>query len=388
MRYRLATAAAIVLLACAGSRPAAALPTMIRLGYTNCAACHVAPQGGGLLNAYGRGIDEAQSWRAGEYQMQNGGRMTQDVRSVTQEQVSTSTGKPITGLLRSRLIYRNSTELGCGLRVSAMVAIENESAPRPALKYEPSINPRAVYRSDAVTFRGYLMNALVSYRPAKNLEVSAGRDQLPTGVNIADLSTFVRARNRLGYYDSPVQAKLFWWGKRYQVTPYAFRPSGTEVAGSGESGAGALAEFDVFGKGRTIAGANVLEGRARIERRSLFGPYARIGFGKWGILAEHDITDRTYLVGAIRQFRQNATYGQIFWATKEWLVLSLIGERLKVGNPFPEHLAAGRVEVAARMSSEFTVTAGARLQRNIVTGQVAPSVSLQLAMKPVLKRMW
>jgi hypothetical protein len=30
-----------------------ALPTMIRLGYVNCAACHVAPQGGGLLNAYG-----------------------------------------------------------------------------------------------------------------------------------------------------------------------------------------------------------------------------------------------------------------------------------------------------------------------------------------------
>ena len=27
-------------------------------------------------------------------------------------------------------------------------------------------------------------------------------------------------------------------------------------------------------------------------------------------------------------------------------------------NPFPEHLAAGRVEVAARLSSEFTVTAG------------------------------
>src|SRR5712691_5260146 len=38
-----------------------ALPTMIRLGYNNCAACHVTPQGGGLLTPYGKGIDTAQS---------------------------------------------------------------------------------------------------------------------------------------------------------------------------------------------------------------------------------------------------------------------------------------------------------------------------------------
>jgi hypothetical protein len=28
--------------------PALAAPTMIRLGYSDCAACHVSPQGGGL----------------------------------------------------------------------------------------------------------------------------------------------------------------------------------------------------------------------------------------------------------------------------------------------------------------------------------------------------
>src|SRR4051794_22825238 len=80
-------------------RPAAALPTMIRLGYTNCAACHIAPQGAGLLNSYGRGIDEAQSLRAGEYAEGKFGRIWQDVRSVTSEQLSTSTDKPVTGLL-------------------------------------------------------------------------------------------------------------------------------------------------------------------------------------------------------------------------------------------------------------------------------------------------
>ena len=69
-------------------------------------------------------------------------------------------------------------------------------------------------------------------------------------------------------------------------------------------------------------------------------------------------------------------------------MLSLIGERLKVGHPFPEELAAGRFEVAARLSSEFTVTVGARVQRNAITGQTAPSATIQLAMKPVLKPVW
>jgi hypothetical protein len=43
--------------------PALASPTMIRLGYSDCATCHVSPQGGGLLTPYGRGIDVAQSLR-------------------------------------------------------------------------------------------------------------------------------------------------------------------------------------------------------------------------------------------------------------------------------------------------------------------------------------
>jgi hypothetical protein len=368
--------------------PAAALPTMIRLGYTNCASCHIAPQGAGLLNSYGRGIDEAQSLRAGEYSATETGRMSFDVRSVTQEQLSTLTNKPVTGLLRTRMIFRHATELGYGLRLTVTGTLENESAPRPALKYESSLNPRAMYRSDLVTFRGYLTTALLSWRATKNLEVSVGRDQLPTGVNIADLGTFIRARNRLGYYDTPTQAKLFWWGKRYQIVPYAFGPSGTEAANSREAGGGSMAEFDVLGKGRTVVGINVLHGEARLTHRTLYGPYLRLGFGKWGILAEHDVTDRSYFAGPVQSFRQNATYSQAFWAMREWLVLSVIGERLKVQRPFEEGVAAGRFEVAARLSSNFTVTTGVRVQRNLVNGQQGPAATIQLAMKPVLPTVW
>src|SRR5207248_9165112 len=124
----LATAVLGYLAACSGD--AIALPTMVRLGYTNCGACHIAPQGGGLLNAYGRSIDQAQSLRGGEYQpSQNswtrtldwGGRITQDARVVIQEQATSATNQQGTDLTRSRFMYRNATEVGRGFRFSLTI---------------------------------------------------------------------------------------------------------------------------------------------------------------------------------------------------------------------------------------------------------------------------
>jgi hypothetical protein len=384
-----ATLAPLLLLWGLFERPAHALPTMIRLGYSNCAACHIAPQGGGLLIGYGRGIDEAQSLKGGEYQPSDsevvktlslGGRITQDFRMVSQEQVATSTGQAILGALRTRFMYRNATDLGKGFRFSAIVTGENISAPRPNLKYEPGVNPAEVY----------VTHAMMSYRPTgKNLEVSVGRDQLPSGVNITDLSMFIKSRNRMGYYDAPTQVKLFWWGKRYHINPYAFGPAGNEHSGFHESGGGALAEFDVLGRQRTVLGLNALRGTSRNLNRNLIGPYARLGFGKWGILAEHDITDRTLTQNAalttsnLRSFRQEASYVQLFWAVREWLVPSLVGERLTVEKPYEEHLKAVKFEVAARLSNRFTVQLGTRVQHNDLTGKIARSVTLQLMAKTV-----
>src|SRR5687768_13058242 len=95
-----------------------ALPVMVRLGYPNCASCHVSPQGGGLLNEYGRGIDEAQSLRAGDYvakvpeslsALTLDGRFEQDVRLVLTEAASKLPGAQFTTAFRSRLYYRTTT---------------------------------------------------------------------------------------------------------------------------------------------------------------------------------------------------------------------------------------------------------------------------------------
>src|SRR4051812_17218494 len=58
----------LTLLFLAFSGSAAASPTMVRLGYARCSTCHLSPQGAGLLTDYGKGIDQAQSLKGGEYQ--------------------------------------------------------------------------------------------------------------------------------------------------------------------------------------------------------------------------------------------------------------------------------------------------------------------------------
>jgi hypothetical protein len=112
------------------------------------------------------------------------------------------------------------------------------------------------------------------------------------------------------------------------------------------------------------------------------GPYLRFGFGPWGILAEHDITNRK-LAGSPTSFRQHASFAQVFWYPKEWLVASFIGEQLQTQRPFREHLIGGRFEMSSRLSNHVTLGIMTRLERNYVTGKQARSVALQLALKTV-----
>ena len=375
------TAVAAIFVLLVVNRPAKALPQLIRLGYPNCAACHISPQGGGLLNAYGRSIDQAQSLEGGDYKPSDkhfvkwlswSGRITQDLRSVTQGQLSNTTDGPLLGTVRARLMYRNATELGKGFRLSTVVVAENESSKRPALSYEPPIQPRAMY----------FTSALLAYRTKHNLEFQVGRDQLPTGVNLPDLTILIRSEDGIGYYDAPLQAKMFWWGKRYQISPYVFAPGGPEPANARESGAGSLAEFDVLGKGTTVVGVDTLHGSIRNVHRTLVGPYARLGFGTWGILAEHDITMRTLLTTSA-SFHQHTSYAQLFWYPREWLLTSLVGERLETQLPFREHLVGGRFEMSARISPHVTLGMTSRLQRDHVTGKMLRSAAIQLALKTV-----
>ena len=100
-----------------------------------------------------------------------------------------------------------------------------------------------------------------------------------------------------------------------------------------------------------------------------------------GILAEHDVTNRVRDAQALASFRQHATYGQVFWAVREWLVMSAIGERLRVEAPFETRLMAGKLEFAARLTNQVTLGVSGRVQRDALTRGVTTSATFQLALK-------
>ena len=379
-RPALRPAAAFLLVLLAGlPQRALALPTMIRLGYTECTACHLSPQGGGPLNTYGRGIDRAQSLRGGDLTeiddlrraLTFGGRTTQDLRTVLQEQASRADGDSVQVRFWPRAIYRHVTEFGRGFRASAVITAATDGGLRPSLSYDsrPASSPV------------FVNTALLHYRVSRTAEIAAGRDQLPSGINVPDLGLWTKSRNRMGYYDAPAQLKMFWTGSRVHAAPFVYGPGGNEPAGARESGVGTTAEI-APGR-RTVVGMSWLNASASDGARRMIGGYVRLGFGRWGILAEHDVTERTPAALAAQPFQQRATYGQVFWAVREWLVTSASGERLQVDRPFEEKLVAGKLEIAARLASQVSIGVSTRLQRDQISGRLSASATLQAAFKTV-----
>ena len=155
-----------------------------------------------------------------------------------------------------------------------------------------------------------------------------------------------------------------------------------ESAGPPSFLGGGLAEFDVLDSHRAVVGINVLRGGSANGNRRLMGAYARVGFGAWGVLVQHDVTsrERSNVSGS---FRQQASYAQVFWAPKEWLVASALGERLPVNQPFDERRNAGGMEMVARLTSMATIGANARIERDLLTHEWSKSLAFQLAFKTV-----
>lgn len=366
-------AVSFLVLMTAHATSARASPTMIRLGYSDCATCHISPQGGGMLTTYGKGVDEAQSLRRQEVHPVDTAatRLLYDFRFLTSSQLAEMLGadRSITSTT-FRLQGRSSLRMTEHNRLSAAFGLET-----------PVLSSAA---SSSTAGNIVVYKALYQYRPKDNFELAVGRDEMPSGIGLPDPLAFIRNANDAGDTSYPTQVKAFWATHRLQLTPYVFGPGGDEPVALRQHGGGMVAGVDVW-KHKAIVGVSSRRSEASAFQRTSVGAYARLGFGKWGILAEHDFTSRTTRDATVQQpeARYLAGHTQVFFAPVEWLVTSLAAEHLVVDAAQQTHVYRLTPGVQARISDNLTLIVNMRDAFTGIASSRARTFSVQLAVKSV-----
>jgi len=348
---------AILLLA----HTAGAYPNMIRLGYVACATCHASPQGGGVLTRYGRGIDYAQTIRAGEPPDAERpsdalSRFLYDVRlqmAVDHQQESDAE-------------YSFNTNFRTAVAVNARNRIVYAFGVRsPAL----AINRRMGAATLGMS-RLYWM-----YQPRDGVAFVVGRDELPTGLGLPGANAFYKAVNNPNVSATPTQAKLFWWNRRFQLAGYGYGPDGNETKPQYEArGAGAMGGINVWND-RAVIGLTARVSKADAFDRRNAGVFARIGFTDHvGVLAEHDVTGRVLNTG--RSFVHLAGHDEVFFVPVNWLQTSLAVEHLDT--------VGGARTRRVLPAAELRLTPNFRLQfstRNVYADMNSKTYSILLQVK-------
>jgi hypothetical protein len=348
-----ATALAIIISALATTVvPADASPTMIRLGYARCSACHLAPQGAGLLTDYGKGIDIAQSLNVSEYEPPNPEQtraLRYDLRLLTSGyQIDAPNSPRPSPPAWLRTYLRGSANMGGHSRLMATVLIES-----------PQGDPSRLFhvRPVAEVLGGY------EFRATNAFTMSITRDRLPRGVELGETRTVLQDGEVERY---PAQLRAYLSANRFHVTAYGFGPGSEAARDRGSRGAGVLGEMLLLNNHLALGVSARHAADTTLERQTV-GSYARMGFGKWGVLTEHEFTTRTARADRENESRRGAGYTQVFYAPVEWLVTSVIGEQTNDPLAVSRHTFRWRPEVQARLTDYITVTASARTD---VTGGV------------------
>jgi hypothetical protein len=351
---------------------ASALPTMIRLGYTSCAACHLSPQGGGLLTPYGKGIDTAQSlFREEPSTPDEQLRSLYDVRAVLAASMLSSEQNP--GTLSAstlRTTFRNAVNMSSHTRVSYQAGLD------ATMTGNTTMAP-AVGTGDIVVSR-----AIFEYHPRDGVSLQVGRDALPDGVGLPDPQLFMRRQHDPFGTTYPIQAKAFLWNAHYELTPYVYGPGFDETRRvARQHGGGVVGGLDI-GK-RAVVGMTARTSYSDTFDRKSVGAYARLGFGHWGVLAEHDLTSRVVPGPAPAPADYVLGYTQLFVYPAEWFLASLIVDDVDVSGSATKHAYRIAPAVSMRLSNNFTL--GFTTRNEVVRGPAPDSRTylISLAVKSV-----
>ncbi len=266
---------------------ALAFPEMVRHGYANCITCHVAPDGGGVLTAYGRSLSREvlSTWGAeGEERfaylvsppewLSLGG----DIRTV-QTYYSSATRE------RARLIFMQAD-------LEAAAKIEKWTIDASLGRQEPTSTNAS--GSNLLSRRHYL-----SYRPTDNLSLRAGRFNIPYGINLPDHYVSVKRGLRWDEGSESYNLEGAYLGENYDffLTGTLGRPDDKTL----NRDQGFALRGSHFLNEKFKIGGSYFYGSSPLGKRHVVGPYAILGFtSDLFLLAEVDLQHVTPPTGNAR----------------------------------------------------------------------------------------
>jgi len=342
-------------------RPGAAYPNMIRLGYAQCSACHVSPQGGGVLNRYGRGIDFAQTIRAGE-----------PPDADLPKDAFVRFGYDIRAQLGVDREPGSAAEYGLSTSMRTAIAL----SPQQQVVYAFSVRSPSLTTTRTMGATSLGMSRLYwMYQPKEGVALVVGRDELPSGLGLPGANSFYRSVNNPSSSSTPTQVKLFWWNKRWEVATYGYGPDGNEAQPQFEArGGGAIVGMNVW-KERAVVGLTTRVSTSDAFDRRNAGLFARVGLTEHvGFLIEHDVTERTLGTGS--HLTHFAGHAEVFFVPINWLQTSLAAEHMNTRGGASIYRLSPSVEV--RLTPNF------RLQfssRDVYAQTDSRTYSVQLQVK-------
>jgi hypothetical protein len=224
--------------------------------------------------------------------------------------------------------------------------------------------------------------AIWEFRPKDGIELSVGREELPTGLGLPDPQAYMRKGTDPGNTVYPTQVKAFIYTHRLQLAPFVFGPGGDEDPRLQQYGVGTLAGVDVW-KHRAIVGVSLIDSRSDAFDRRSVGAYTRLGFGRWGIMAQHELTGRSSTAANPLTTQYISGHTQVFFAAKEWLVTSLGAEELAVDGITQSRAYRLAPGVQLRASENLTVSFTMRDTFAGVTTGRSRTFSVLVAVKTV-----
>lgn len=349
---------ALLLMASAGT--AAATPNMIRLGYLTCSSCHLSPQGGGLLTPYGTGIDAAQNLRP------------QDLGEEFDESARKWLSYDVRLSLSLDRAPPAATGYGFSTSVRSAVGYGNHR-----LVYAGSVSSPTLARTRTSGAISMGMSRLYwLFQPTQRTSLTLGRDALP------GLGSFQRRVTSPSVSSTPTQAKMAWWNDRWQVTGYGFGPDGNETAPRFEAYGGGAVIGRTLWKDHAVAGVTTRISKADAYDRRSAGAFLRLGITKhWGILLEHEITDRITDRGA--ELTHLAGSSEIFYVPFDWLQTSLAVDHVTTAGGARQYRFSPSAQIRLNRNISLSFNTRDVLNGGTSSGRAPRTYSVQMQVKTV-----